>query len=424
VSAVRRAAARRERVGWRRAVQAVIAIAIVVGVAATATVASAPAARRPGVWVAAWSTSPQGLFPLTLPADGSTRTMPTQLTVREIVHPSVGGTVLRVRLTNAFGQTPLVIDAATVAVSSLAGGVVPGTLRSVAFGGQRTVTLAPGAEALTDTIRLGVSPSDNLAVSLAVPADTTSSTQNLDARQNNYAGLGDRTSQLSGTGFAASAVWSWVSGVDVLRAAPSHAVVALGDSLTSGVGSTVGANARWTDVLARRLDRRPDNEIGVVNAGIAGNQLLVSSKTSPSALDRLSRDVLDQASVRTVIVLLGVNDLGGATATHPVTAAKLIAGFQRIIKSAHHDGVRVLGATMLPFRGSLGWSAGKEIEREALNAWIRHGGRFDGTIDLARAVASPTDPLRINPAYDDGDHLHLNDAGYTAVAYAIPLDRL
>jgi len=396
----------------------------VIGTASTATLASAPAARKAGVWVAAWSTSPQGLFPLSLPAAGSARDVPTQLTVREVVHPSVGGTVLRVRVTNAYGLTPLVIDAATVGVAAYAGGVVSGTLRAVTFGGRHAIRLAPGAEALTDAVRLAVGPADSLAISLAVPADTTSSTQNLDARQYNYAGLGDRTSQLSGAGFLASAVWSWVSDVDVLRGAPSHAVVALGDSLTSGTGSTVGANARWPDVLARRLDRRPGNGVAVVNAGIAGNHLLVSSQFSPSALDRLRRDVLDQSGVRTMIVLLGVNDLGGASATQPVTASKLIAGFKRIIATAHHAGVRVVGATMLPFRGFIAWSPAKERQRDALNAWIRSGGSFDGVIDLARAVASPLDPQRINPNFDLGDHIHLNDAGYTAVAYAIPLDRL
>jgi lysophospholipase L1-like esterase len=350
--------------------------------------------------------------------------VPTQLTVREVVHPSVGGTVLRVRVTNAYGVTPLVIQAGTVAVAAPAGGVVSRTLRSVTFGGRRAVTLAPGAETLTDPVRLAVRPAHQLAVSLAVPSDTTAATENLDARQDNYAGLGDRTSQPSGAGFEVTSAWSWVSDVDVRRAAPSHAVVALGDSLTSGTGSTVGANARWPDVLARRLDRRPGNGVAVVNAGIAGNQLLVSSRFSPSALDRLRRDVLDQAGVRTVIVLLGVNDLGGSSAAHPVRAATLVRGYEQIVATAHQAGVRVLGATMLPFRGSIVWSPAKERQREALNEWIRHRGPFDGTIDLARAVASPTDPQRISAAFDLGDHLHLDDAGYAAVAYAIPLDRL
>lgn len=289
-----------------------------VSVTAVTLTAGRAGAQSPAVWVAAWSASPQGLFPLHLPkgATGGRR----QITVREVVHPSVGGIMLRVRITNVFGVTPLSVEAATVAVSARSGGIIGPSLHVARFHRRRGVTLPAGAEVVSDPVPLGILPTEDLAVSLAVPSRTRSATQNLDSQQHNFAGWGNRTSQLTGRGFAPSPAWSWISDVDVLRASPAHAVVTLGDSLTSGAGSTVDANDRWPDVLARRLDQRPGNGTAVVNAGIAGNQLLHTSSWSPSAISRLQRDVLNQTGARTVIVLEGVNDLNSGGTAPPVTA--------------------------------------------------------------------------------------------------------
>lgn len=421
MSAHRRAIASR---GWgplRPVVLAVVGAALVVSVTTVTTAAAAPEGRRDGVWVAAWSGSPEGLFPLMLPRGARSGTRSRQITLREVIHPSVGGTMLRVRITNVFGVEPLSVEAATVAVSARSGAIVDGTLQVARFHRRRAITLPAGGEVVSDPIRLGTKPPEDLAISIAVPSGTTSATQNLDPQQHNFAAWGSRTSQLTGKGFSASPAWSWISDVDVLRPSPAHAVVTLGDSLTSGTGSTIDANDRWPDVLARRLDQRPGNSTAVVNAGIAGNQLLRATSWSPSAISRFQRDVLSQTGARTVIVLEGVNDLNNGSA---VMASALITGYRRIIAAAHQAGVRVIGGTILPFEGYALWSPIKEIERQRVNTWIRKGGAFDGVIDVANAVADPSDPRRIGPSFDSGDHLHLNNDGYAAIAFAVPLDGL
>jgi lysophospholipase L1-like esterase len=206
-------------------------------------------------------------------------------------------------------------------------------------------------------------------------------------------------------------------------------VVALGDSITDGVGSQTGANARWPNALARRLHALPEGAVGVVDAGIGGNRVLESSPIyGVDALARFKRDVLDQAGVRTVIVLEGLNDIGFSRSRSPLTfphatasAAQLIGAYQQLIAEAHSAGIKILGGTLTPFRGARYWSPAGEAEREAINRWVRRSGAFDGVIDFARAVADPGHPTTLNPAYDSGDHLHLNDAGYRAMAGAISL---
>jgi lysophospholipase L1-like esterase len=376
-------------------------------------------AVRAQVWVAAWTSSPQGAFPLPLPAP---RTPPhgtstSTVTVREFIHPSVRGDGVRVRLTNEFGATSLSIVSATLAAVH-AGAVQPGTLHALTVSGRSAVAIPPGGSALTDLVPWSVDPSGDLAVSLAVRPGGTDATENLDAQQRNLVAYGNRAWQPSARAFVPVTTWPWVSDVEVRRPAPSHTVVAFGDSLTSGLGSRLDANDRWPDLLARRLGDRPDNGVSIVDAGIAGNELLASTSGSPSALSRLAPDALDQPGVRTLILLEGVNDLDSA---NPPNVVAMVTGYRRVVADAHADGVRVVASTLLPFGGYEVWTPGRERERDALNRWITTSGAFDGVVNLAAAVADPAAPARLAPRFDSGDHLHLNDAGYGALAAAIPL---
>jgi lysophospholipase L1-like esterase len=210
-------------------------------------------------------------------------------------------------------------------------------------------------------------------------------------------------------------------------------VVALGDSITNGEESVTGANASWPDDLARRLAALPGATMSVVDAGLDGNRLLLSplSCCGPSAVARFERDVLRQSGVSAVIVLDGIDDITSNRSTNPlavphvsVSAQEIIAGYQQLISRAHAAGVRIFGATLTPFVGSRYWTPAGEAKREAVNAWIRSSGAFDGVIDFARVLADPNDPVRLNPRFDAGDHEHPNGAGYRAMADAINLTML
>jgi lysophospholipase L1-like esterase len=208
--------------------------------------------------------------------------------------------------------------------------------------------------------------------------------------------------------------------------------VALGDSITDGVGSPTGGDARWPDFLARRLDALPGSTLGVVDAGIGGNRVLnAAACCGPSAIERFERDVREQPGARDVILLEGINDIGYGqshgllTAPHTeVSPLQIVEGYERIVTLAHTAGLKIFGATLTPFQGARYWTPAGEADREAVNNWIRTSGAFDGVIDFAAAVEDPRDPVRLDAAYDSGDHLHLNAAGYGAMAAAINLAAL
>jgi lysophospholipase L1-like esterase len=267
-------------------------------------------------------------------------------------------------------------------------------------------------------------PLSDLLVSVYVPGRTGLVTGHPFAAQDNLLATGDRTGAPSGEAFTAIQCWMLVSGVDVRAAGRySGTVVALGDSITDGFNSTPGANLRWPDDLARRLNALPGATLSVVNAGLVGNELLAPVPGQPQygipALDRLNRDVLDQAGVREVIVLEGVNDLA-----YGATADEIISADQQVIARAHARGLRVFGATMTPFAGAVFAGPADEATRTTVNKWIMTSHAFDGVIDFARALASTGNPQALNPAFDSGDHSHPSNAGYRAMANAIDLTML
>jgi lysophospholipase L1-like esterase len=346
-------------------------------------------------------------------------------TVRNVVTPTVAGRAPRVRLTNEYGTTPLTVGAASLAVAGPGGALVRGTTRPLTFRGSPTVTIPAGGELLSDPVRLPVRPYTPLAVSLYLPGPTGATTMHIGSNRTNYlSGTGNFAFDRSAAAFTDTiSCWLWVDGLEVT---PNRnvvgAVVAFGDSITDGHGSTVDADRRWPDALARRLLRRPGPTLSVLNKGISGNQLLMTGSPGGaifgvSGLDRLDDDVLEEKAVRAVIFLEGINDInfGGAT------PERLIAGYREVVARLHARGIPVIGGTMTPYKGSSVYTEQREAIRRQVNQTILAGDIFDATIDFAAAVADPTDPAALDPRYDYGDHLHLNDAGYTAMAQAVDI---
>ena len=429
----------RPRLARARLAAALLSVGLLAGLGAgaggpamAASAAGQPGTAGPANWTGTWAASPQQARPADLTGAGDpTVTGFDDQTVREIVHTSIGGSALRIHLSNSFGGEVLTVGAVTVGAEG-SGADLASPPVAVTFRGGRGVRIPAGGNAVSDPVRMQVAPLANLAISIYLP-DVTGPTTNHDlAEQVNYISVpGDHASEPGGQAFSQQAFsWFYLSAVDVRPlAGTAGAVVALGDSITDGYQSTTSGNDRWPDVLAARLagSARP---MGVLNEGISGNRVLGDSTCfGTSALSRLNADVLNQAGARTVILLEGINDIGfplepdaGCTAPNTaVTPRQIIAGYQQIIARAHARGLRVIGATLTPIEGSAYWSAANEQERLAVNAWIRQSHAFDGVIDFDQAVRDPADPHRLLPAYDSGDHLHPNDAGYQAMADAINL---
>lgn len=402
-------------------------VVMVLVVVISVVTASRPAvAARSGAWVTSWAASPQAAGPRTHAALGF-----HDQTVRQIIFTSVGGNLIRVRLTNAFGTSPLLIGHVTVAEAGLRAALAPSTIHPVTFGGRPSIRIPTGGQALSDPVGMRVSPDQELAVSVYLPGRTGPPTLHWAAYQVNWvSAAGDHAAEAGSSAFVTPVTqWYYLSGLVVQSFSADGTVVALGDSITDGVGSTVGGNARWPNDLAERLGARPGPTLSAVDAGIGGNRVLAGSRVyGVSAEARFVRDALDQPGVRDIILLEGINDIGFTTGrANPdgvINPALIIAGYQRLIAQAHARHVRIFGATLLPFRGAGYYTAAGEAAREAVNTWIRTSGAFDGVIDFDRVMRDPADPLRLSPVYDSRDHLHPDDAGYLAMANAVNLQML
>lgn len=394
----------------RVALAAGVALALV----APGPVSASPAVR-PGDWVGTWAASPSG----TVAAGYADRT------VRNVVHTSVGGSQVRVGLTNVLGTAPVLMSAVTVAVATRpdAPDAVPGTMRPLTFGGLASITIPAGGEALSDPVPLAVPEDRDLLVSVYTPLPTGPATYHQVANQTSYVSVGDHAVEESGAQFTEKITfWPYVSSVDVRSHTTRGTVVTLGDSITDGNNSTRNANHRWPDYLADRLVALPGpTRLGVLNAGISSNRLLTST-WNPNALSRLDRDVLNATGVRSVVVLLGINDIGGQPQHHE--PSQIIAALRQVAAQAHARGLRIIGGTLTPFGGSSNYTAELEGVRQAVNDFIRTGRTFDAVVDFDAALRDPAEPTRLQSTYDSGDHLHPNDAGYRAMANAVRLDRL
>jgi lysophospholipase L1-like esterase len=395
--------------------------------AALALAFGAPASAREPAWVGAWAASQQVPEPRNaLPAEAL-----TDATVRQIVRVTAGGPQIRIRLSNAFGTAPLRFSAVHVAppVSPGSAAIAPGG-QAVTFNGRPDVTVPAGADYVSDPVAFAVRPLESVAISFHLPQAPAVQTGHPGSRTTTFYLPGRHVADADLPGAGKVVRWYQVSGIDVAAAPKSAAIVTFGDSITDGFGVGPDRNDRWPDVLAERLQADPaTRHLSVLNHGVGGNRLL-SDGLGPNGLARFDRDVLGQTGVRYVIVLEGVNDLWTATQDGPLPpeahgrlVADMIGAYRQVVARGRARGLKVIGATILPFAGaSLAAPDGaNEPDRQALNAWIRQPGNFDAVIDFDALMRDPARPDRLNPALDSGDHLHPSLAGYRAMAEAIPL---
>ncbi|HET9087169.1 MAG TPA: SGNH/GDSL hydrolase family protein, partial [Acidobacteriaceae bacterium] len=349
-------------------------------------------------------------------------------TLRQIVHVSVGGDQTRVWFSNRFGQAPLRIGSAHVALSAQGNSIVDGSDRELTFDHLTSIVIPPGATIVSDPVTLHVPAFANLAISTYFPGMALASTEHTLALATSYATGGNHVDAAQwDTAAATEKAWYFLSGVDVY-APHDSAVVAFGDSITDGWRSTADQNRRWPDDLATRLASAPNTAkagvLGVVNSGISGNRVLLDG-AGPNALARFDDDVLARSNARYLIVMESVNDIGRyARDRQPYgnLAERLESGLAQMAVQAHQHGIAVFAATLTPYKGCTYYSPEGEAVRHQLNQWIRTSHVFDGVVDFAKATRDPQHPLRFLPEYDSGDHLHPNDAGFKAMAAAIDLN--
>ena len=374
-------------------------------------------------WVGTWASSP--LLDAHAKNAEELLTAGTQsgATLREVVHVSMGGETVRVRFSNLYGTSPLVIGAVEIAQTLKGVAIVPGTNKAVTFNGQPSVSIPPGALAVSDPASFKLAPLSNLTVSFFLPKPTGPVTEHQLGNSTSFHVTGNMVSSASLESPATATSWYYLNGVDTLAAADAAAVITIGDSITDGAKSTIDTNQRWPDELARRLQADPKyRSLAVLNEGISGNKVLLDG-AGPSALARFDRDVLAQSGAKYLLILEGINDIGRLhdNPDAGLTAADLISALNQMVVRAHAHGIAVIGCTLTPYHGAHYYTENGETIRKAVNEWIRTGGVLDGVVDLEAAVRDPNHPDTFLPTVDPGDHLHPNDAGYKAMGDAIDL---
>ena len=409
-----------------------MAAALALGLPAAPSVVAQEAAAAH--WVGTWESSPQPIWgpdfiaPLKYP-----RNLWNQ-TVRQVSRVSIGGPRIRVLFSNEYGERPVTIGEAHIALAGTGPAIVVGSDRALTFGGRTAVTIPPGAPLLSDPVELEVPSLGVVAVSLFLPEVTPVTTWHNDARQTAFVVSGNKVGETDFKADASVAARVFVSEILVDAPADARAIVTFGDSITDGDGSTVDANHRWPDFLAARLAEAGGRPVGVLNAGISGDRLL-KDRLGVNALARFERDALNIPGVDTVVVMIGINDIGwpgGVLAPNdpPVSIEDLITGYRQLIAQAHARNVRILGATLTPFEDTFKgvippldyfYSSEKEKTRQAVNQWIRESKEFDGVIDFDAEARDPARPSHIKAAFESKDNLHPGDGGYKAMADSIDL---
>lgn len=383
-------------------------------------------------WVATWATSQVGPEPS---QPQLTDEQLTDTTVRQIVHFSIGGATLRVQISNAFGTKPLKVDAVHVAKakSPALSAIDVSTDHAVTFNGSDSVVIPTGAVYVSDPIAMSMEPLGNLAISFHCAEPPSVQTSHPGSRATSYLLHGMHSTDAELTGAEETVRWLGLAEVDVTADDDARTVIALGDSITDGHAATTDGNDRWTDELAKRViaDKKLKN-VAVVNEGIGGNHLLTNG-LGQSVLERFDRDVLAVSGVKYVIVLEGINDLGGVGRRPGSTqqdwddlVKRMIGALEQIAVRAHAHGILVYGCTIMPDGGGTYYNpdAMANTARQQVNAWILAPGHFDGVLDMDKVTQDSANPLQLNPAYDSGDHLHPGPAGYKAMGDAIPLEWL
>ncbi len=345
-------------------------------------------------------------------------------TLRETMHVSVGGSTLRIHVSNTFGDRPLNVGSAHIALAGEGSAIESGSDHMLTFNGQPSAMIPVGGAVVSDPVELTVADQQHVAVSLFLPEATGLPTWHATGLHHTYIADGDHTADAELADAQDNGGWFYVTGLDVMTDNPNeNTIVAFGDSITDGAVSTPDTDHDWPSLLGVRLENA-GMPMGIANEGISGNRVLKDG-AGVNALDRYERDVLEVPGAKYVIILEGINDIGqgfreGATEDNLVTADELIAGYQELIDRGHTAGLTVIGATLTPYEGAGYYSEAGEAVREQLNEWIRTSGAYDGVVDFDAAIRDPENPKRIRPDYTR-DNLHGNNDGYQAMADAVDL---
>ncbi|MBU6530766.1 GDSL-type esterase/lipase family protein [Streptomyces sp. NPDC057245] len=387
---------------------------------------AAPAST--GAWVGSWSASPAAAEP------GTETTGMAGRSVRNVVHTSVGGASVRITLSNLYGQSPLTVTHASVALAAgpETAAAVADTMRRLTFRGSPRVIIPAGGQVMSDAARLAVPFGSDVLVTTFSPTPSGPVTYHPYAQQTSYLADGDRTVDATAAAYTAETpYWRYLTALDVLSHEAKGTVVAFGDSITDGFGSEPNANHRWPDVLARRLHEaaeagRGTPRYGVVNQGISGNRILTGRTgrpaDNPSGLSRFERDVLERTNAKVVVIVLGVNDI--LHSPELADRESIVDGLRALVDQAHARGLKAVGATIMPFGGYRGYTDAREAMRQEVNEEIRSGGVFDAVVDFDKALRDAYDPRRLRSDYDSGDHLHPSDKGYARMGEVLDLDLL
>jgi lysophospholipase L1-like esterase len=412
-------------VTWLRLAMCFVALAV-------ATPGSGARAAEP--WVTTWAATPAPRWADELPAPFDVPEVLGDQTVRQVARISVGGEQIRVVISNEFGTRPVTIGSATVAISAGGSAVDPATVKPLSFGGRNFAVIPPGAPLISDPVDLPVKPLASLSVSFYLPKRTGVSSVHWDGVQTGYiSGPGDMTQAADFKAVSTTKSRLLLSRVLTTAKTDSTAIVFFGDSITDGNCSTVDTNNRWPDHIAARLQAEGHPNVAVVNEAYSGDRVLTNGMGT-NALSRFDMSVLSHPRVSTVVMMMGINDIGwpGQGAITPAdpepTADDIIAGYKQIIDRAHAHGIRFVAATLTPFTDTFKgtplsgyYTPEKEKIRVAVNTWLRSNKAADGLIDFDKVLEDPSKPGYVLPAYDCGDHLHPNDAGYQAMAKSVDL---
>jgi hypothetical protein len=384
---------------------------------------AAPApAPAPANFTATWYGAPQPY--LTDPIIPSPSKSFNNQTYRQLMYVSQGGTSIRIKVTNKFGTTPLTLTSMHVATSAGGSSILGSSDVTITFNGQQSVTVPVGQEIFSDAVSFAVAPLSTLAVSTYVAAASLIETNHNLGVQTNYVAAGNVVATPSITPTETNTFYTWVSGIDVTNSETTKVIVAFGDSITDGYNSTLSQNNRYPNVLSRALINA-GVKASVVNSGISGNRWIYDG-IGPNGVGRFSKDVIGVSGATHVISLLGINDIGipgafGRPASETVTAAQLITAITNAATAARRAGLKFYAGTLTPFAGTTFpgyYTAAGEVTRQAVNTFIRTTSAIDGFIDYDAVIRDPANPTFMLPAYNSGDNLHPNDAGYAAMAAA------
>ncbi len=371
------------------------------------------------IWVGTWNTAPQLVEPHNMPPEPGL----TNNTIRQVMRVSLGGDSIRIRFSNEFTQSQVKINAANIALSKGGSLIDSTTLTPLTFKGQTSVQMDSGVLVTSDPLLFPIKPRTDVAITIFFGETAPDVTGHPGSRTTSYILPGDASTNPSMTASIQTDHWYVVNGIDVKASDSAAAIAIIGNSITDGRGSGTNKQNRWPDILSERLLQNPSTQnIAVLNQGIGGNCVLKSC-LGPAAVDRFERDVLNQSGVKWLIILEGVNDLGGTPSAEEAdrVASGLITAYEQMIDMAHVKGIKVYGGTIMPIKDSFYYKDFRETARIKVNTWIRNSGRFDAVIDFDLAIRNPIDTLTLNPIGDTGDHLHPNEKGHQILGETVDL---